>query len=78
MLKKIDARLFIFLFHYRWSIKLNYLVKAVILHVAFALAGCVILPQFVERNCGQHHWRSSKRNRERAKAGVRKEKCQRW
>lgn len=39
-----------------------------------ALADCMILPRFVERNCGQHYWHSSKRNRESAKAGVREKK----
>lgn len=56
------------------SIKWNYLVIAVIFQAAFelALAVCMILPRFVQRNCGQHHWHSNKRNRESAKAGVRK------
>lgn len=58
------------------SFTLNYLVIAVIFHVAFelALADCMILPRFVKQNCGQHHWHSSKRNRASAKTGVRKKK----
>lgn len=62
------------------NIKCNYFVIADIFHVVFelALADCMSLPRFVERNCGQHHWHSSKRTRESAKAGVGKKKCQRW